>query len=210
MYILLFVILYFVQPLDTVEQEKMAAYMVQINPKAVLIVRPLVKAIYQESAANSLDPTVLAAIAWNETWFYIETKGKDRERGVWQIWPWASPALDIAWEQLRIQKRIKSLPDMSWKRLRLEDRWKASIDIEIGTYLAASVIAKFRGWCLRKEHNRKRPTDTYAHYNTGYKRPRSGYSWLLWKRTRLFRKAIGRPEITEMERAFRSRIVYHK
>ena len=204
---LIYVVLFFIQPLDTAEQEKMAKYMVQKNKRAMFTARPLVKAIYREADRKGLDPTVLAAIVWNESWFYVGTKGSSKERGVWQIWPWASPALDIGWAELRKRKLTAGIRDVPWKSLSLKERWEASMDIDIGTHLAVTIISMLRKYCLRKKHDRKRPTDSYAHYNTGYRYPRSMYSYKLWHRTKRIRRAIGRTEVTLAEDAWMNRMV---
>jgi len=208
MYWLCYIVLIFVQPLDSAEQERLSAFMVKVNPDSAFIVRPLVKAIYREAEAKGLDPTVLAAMAWAESWYNPTVKGKSYEAGVWQVWPWASPSLDFAWYELVKQKRIKRFPSVPWSRLSLKDRWKASTDIEIGTYLATNLIKTFRDYCIRKKHDRKRPTDSYAHYNTGFRRPRAGYAFQLWQRTKLIRRRIGRPEFTQNDHMFYGRMSY--
>lgn len=207
MYWLVSFVLFFVQPLDTVEQEKMAAFMVKVNYKSMFYARPLVKAIYREANRKNLDPTVLAAIVWNESWFDKAAKGSSHERGLWQIWPWASPALDIGWAELRSMKMIDGFPNKPWKALPLRTRHEASLDIDIGTYLAVTLIAALRSYCLRKRHDRRRPTDSYAHYNVGYRYPRPGYAHQLWKRTKIIRRAIGRPAVTVGEDAWMNRVV---
>jgi len=180
--------------------------MVTTNSKAMFTARPLTRAIYREAEAKGLDPTILAAMVWEESWYQLGVKGSSYESGLWQVWPWAS-ALTVAWEELRKAKRIGDFPDVDWKKIPLRTRWKITSDIEIGTYLATNLIKIFRDYCLKKKHDHRRPTDPYAHYNTGYTHPRSGYMLNLWKRTRLIRVRIGRPEFTESDYKFYNRMV---
>lgn len=206
MYWLLFIFLYFVQqPLETLEQEKMAMFMVKKNKVSLLYARPLVRAIYREAERKDLDPTVLAAMVWSESWFDTETEGTSGERGVWQIWPWASPAIDIGWDQLRKMELIGDFPDKPWKKIPLKIRRVILKNIDIGSYLAVTLVSMLRTHCIRKEHIRRHPTDTYAHFNSGYRAPKRNYANTLWRYTKVVRRVIGRPEVTSAEIAWMKR-----
>lgn len=186
----------------------MAAFMVKVNPDSAFVVRPLVRAIYREAEAKDLDPTVLAAMAWAESWYNPKVKGTSWEAGIFQVWPWASPGLDNAWFKLVQQKRTKGFRKVPWSRLSLKERWEVIRDIDIGTFLATDLIQIFVQYCITKKHDRKYPTNSYAHYNSGFRYPRPGYAFQLWRRTKLIRRRIGRPDLTPMDHMFFNRMVH--
>jgi hypothetical protein len=207
MYLLLYVVLIFVQPLDSIEQEKMAAHLIKVNKKSFLYARPLVKEIYKQSKRTGIDPTVFAAIAWNESWFDKDATGDSHEKGIWQIWPWVG-FLPQAWAFLRRKGVVvNGVRSVSWGRLSLKDRQYLIADLEVGTWFAADILSNVSSYCVLKKHDHRRPTDKYAHYNSGYKYPRPGYSRALWNRVRIMRAVIGRPRVTAKENAWLNRTV---
>ena len=203
MQLLVYVILFFLQPLDSIEQEKMAAHFVKVNKKSIFYARPLVKEIYKQSKRTGIDPTVLAAIAWNESWFDKDATGDSHEKGIWQIWPWVS-ILGSSWAAIRRSGLIGNVP---WSRFILRDRQDLISDLEVGTWFAADILVVVSSYCVARKHDHRRPTDKNAHYNSGYKYPRPGYSRFLWDRVRVIRKVIGRSGITSKENAWLNRTV---
>jgi hypothetical protein len=202
---LLLLLLALIQPVHSAESERLAAHIVTIQPRAVLYARPLANAIHREAARHHLDPTVLAAIVWMESWYDRRAKGSDLERGLWQIYPRAS-YLGLYWEVYRRSNRIPSRWNRPWYKLSVATRQDITRDVEIGTVLAVELMSVFVRHCRRKHRDHRRPTDPYAHYNSGFRWPRPGYSYKLWRRTQIVRRAVGRPAVTDVERRWMERM----
>lgn len=167
---------------------KLAAFMIRVNHVVVWDAQQLACTIYREAGKRRLDPAVLAAIVWNESWFDRRSKGSSGEFGYWQIWPGARK--DVGWY-------------VSWSQAQ-----KRSLKIEDSTIAAAKLLARLVHWCGKRHKNHRRPTDAYAHFNTGYRWPRPGYSAKLWKRTQKIRAMLGRVTVTGEELAWLNRSAY--
>lgn len=195
------------QPVHDRETEALARFVVRVQPKAVLYARPLANRIFAEAKAAKLDPTVLAAIVWMESWYDRRARGSDHERGLWQIYPPAS-RLKARWAELRQQKAVPKRWDRPWSRMPMRTRQAVARDLRLGTALAVDLIVVFVRHCRANHRDHRRPTDAYAHYNSGFAWPRLGYSYQLWRRTRIIRRAIGRPAVTDAEQAWMGRVVH--
>jgi hypothetical protein len=205
MQLLLFFLAFF-QPVTNLETERLARFVVRVQPKAVFYARPLANNIFEQSGKHNLDPTVLAAVVWMESWFDHDARGSDYERGLWQIYPRAS-ALGLFWEVARRGRAIPPRWNRPWFKLTIRERQAVSRDVELGTVLAVELLAVFIKHCRVKHDDHRRPTDSYAHYNSGFRWPRPGYSYKLWKRTKIIRKFLGRPVITNQEKVWLERMV---
>lgn len=201
---LILLVLALVQPVHSAESERLAAHIVTVQPGAVMYARPLANAIYRESAATGLDPTVVAAVVWMESWYDRNARGSDHERGLYQLYPLASH-LGLHWEYLRRSRHVPRHLDRPWFALSVRLRQEITRDIDLGAALAVALMRIFVGHCRRKHRDHRRPTDSYAHYNSGFRWPRPGYSHLLWQRTQRIRRAVGGVAVTDAERAWLSR-----
>ncbi len=201
----LLLLLALIQPVTSPDAERLAAAIVRVQPRAVLYARPLAQTIIRESDRHRLDPTIVAAVVWMESWYDRRARGSDWERGLWQIYPRASH-LGLYWEVLRRERRVHPLWNRPWYALSMRLRQDVTRDMELGAALATELIAVFVRHCRRRHRDHRRPTDAYAHYNSGFRWPRPGYSHQLWKRTRWIRRAMGREEITEGEKRWIHRV----
>jgi hypothetical protein len=152
--------------------------MVRTNPACVFDAQRLSCSIYRAAKRERLDPSALAAVVWMESWYDPRARGSSGEYGYWQLWPGARRA--IGWGHL------------SWRGAQ-----RASMDVERATRAAAKLIGIFVRWCRARHRDHRRPTDPYAHYNTGYRWPRPGYSYKLWKRTNRIRAELGKPRLIQ-------------
>lgn len=168
------------------EPEELSLFMVRVNYRVVWDARTLSCAIYREARKQALDPAALAAVVWNESWFDPAADGTSGERGYWQLWPGGRKAC-------------------GWGGLSWSGAQRRSQDVEAATVAAAKLIAVFVGWCRRHHRDHRRPTDPYAHYNSGFRWPRPGYSIKLWTRTQTIRLAVGNGRVTGQELAWLSR-----
>lgn len=180
--------------------ERLAAFILEKQPRAKLYARPLAERILVEAKRRHIDAAAFAAIGWNESWWWWKTSGTSYEYGVWQLWP-AGSATAKAWDRLRRDGELKQgWPEKRWKRLSHAQRRQALHHIYVSTAMAALVVRRFVRWCRHRHRvkrwrplgsrGHKRWTDRYAHYNSGLRWPRLGYHFKLRKRTRRIRAVL--------------------
>lgn len=163
---------------------RLEQFITRINPAAAPHARILARSILAESRRRRIDPHMMAAIAWTESYYQLRAPGAEGERGPWQILPTLS-VLNRAWAELRDD--FRGLPDYPpvWSAMSVAQRSQALRDPSIGTYLAAYLMAWIRRvWC-------RYPTTAtcYGRYNRPA-RPRWGYVRRIARRSAHVRRAV--------------------
>jgi hypothetical protein len=164
---------------------RLSTYIVRINPKAADYSERLAGAILGASRRHGLDPHLMAAICWSESYFQLEVDGSSGERGPWQL----LRRLDIlqgAWnDTVAAFHGLPDYPDAFWAELPVDDRLRALEDPVLSTYMAAVLVAWHRTRC-------DYPTTAtcYARYNSGGPRVRWGYVKALSRRAAHVRRAV--------------------
>jgi hypothetical protein len=165
---------------------RLAAYITRINPKAEDYADRLAGAILDAARRHGVDPHLLAAICWNESYFQLEAPGSSGERGPWQIMRGVG-LVSGAWNDLiQAMYGLPDYPDVEdWRDLSRADQTRALRDPVLGTYLAAFLVAWHQDRC-----DKPRTARCYARYNSGGPKVRRGYVWALRRRARHVRKAV--------------------
>jgi hypothetical protein len=165
---------------------RLAAYIVRIHHKADGYAERLAGAILDASRRYRLDPRLLAAICWNESWFQLEVAGSSGERGPWQIMRGVS-IISSAWDDLlQAMYGLPDYPDVEdWRDLSRADQTRALEDPVLATYMAAFIMAWHRDRCKYPSTAR-----CYARYNSGGPKIRWGYAKALGRRAANVRRAI--------------------
>ncbi|MCP4573306.1 MAG: transglycosylase SLT domain-containing protein [bacterium] len=164
---------------------RLATYIVKINPKAEDYADRLAGAILDASHRYQVDPNLLAAICWNESYFQLEAPGSSGERGPWQIMRMVG-LMSGAWNDLvQAMYGLPDFPDADWDGLSREDQTRALRDPVLATYMAAFLMAWHKGRC-------DYPTTArcYARYNSGGPQIRWGYARALGRRAANVRRAV--------------------
>ena len=147
-------------PPEPTQAEKLAGYIVTIYHGADSYAPELAERIIYEAEHFGLDVALLAAIAYNESWYQLSAKGTSGERGLWQV-----------------------LPDSDWRKMSRADQRHWTRHIVISTWRAASIVAHHAARCGHS-------AACYCHYQSGYAKCRRSYSGALTTRSRAIRKAI--------------------
>jgi hypothetical protein len=172
--------------LQKAKAKKLAAYILRINKKTKPWAGELARAILREAKRFKLDPALLGAIAFNESWFDIRVRGRSYEYGAWQLWPWAY-YLRPAWDRMRtVFRGLPSFPDKDWNQLSRKEQIRASRAPRTATFMAA--------WLVRMHVNRrckkKQTARCFGYYNSGNRKPRVYYVRKLRRRSKAIRKAL--------------------
>lgn len=133
--------------------DRIEQYILSVYHGASSYSRELAERIVYESDNFGLDPALLTAIAHTESYFQLSARGTSGERSIWQI-----------------------LPDGNWRKMPLIDQLYWSRHIVISTWRAATIVRIHANRC---GHTAR----CYAHYNSGYARPRRAYVARLIKRS---------------------------
>jgi hypothetical protein len=160
-------------------------YISRINPAAHSYAGELAGAILHESRRWDLDPHLMTAIVWTESYFQRRAPGSSGERGAWQIMPGLS-YLPRAYDALRAAMGgLPGYPPDGWETLSREWRETVLRDLTLSTYLAAYLMAYHRRRCSY-------PTTAtcYARYNSGGARVRWGYVRRLARRAAHVRRRV--------------------
>jgi len=184
---------------------RLAAWITKINPRASSWAPTLAARIMLEAKRHSVPPRALAAIAWIESDFRRNLRGRFGELGIWQLLD-SDSHLARGWDFVR--RRPGEFPiaakvgtASSWRRLPRARRDLLRLDLVSYTYLAALEISEARWLCYRmrnKPHRygrrwiqrsywyaHQRPgyrLDPFAHYNSGTRPPRPVYVRKLRRR----------------------------
>lgn len=175
--------------LQLAKAKKLEKYILRVNPKTKKWAGELAKAILREAKRFKLDPALFAAIAFNESWFDINARGRSYEHGCWQLW-FRADFLRPAWDRLRtvMQGLPKEYGDRDWDKLPKRLQIKATKNVAYSTFMAAFLA---RGHVNRR-CKKKQTAFCYGHYNSGNRRPRRGYVAKLRKRAKRIRKIFSR------------------
>jgi hypothetical protein len=176
---------------QTTQAELLAAKIARVNPRARPYAHRLASAIVLEAGRHELDPAILAAIAWTESYFQRRPSGRDGEIGLWQLLPGRS--LARRWAHLQhTRPTLMAGHRLPWYRMARRERRRAAEGIEVGTALLALAVVEARRLCRRWGHKHPHDSDTYAHYNTGGPWLRPGYRRVLRYRAESIRRAMRR------------------
>lgn len=169
-------------------EQLLAEKIERVNPRARPYSDQLARSILGESRRHGLDPAVVTAIAWTESFFQRRPRGGAGEIGLWQLLPGRS--LARRWELLRATRPRLMVGTQGWYRMSRRARRSAAERVEIGTALVALALVQARKLCRRWGHRHRAGSDSYAHYNTGGPWLRPGYRRVLKYRAEAIRRAL--------------------
>jgi len=174
-------------PIHTPETQlaRLTSFVSRVNPEADDYAEHLAGAIIGAARRHHLDPNVLAAICWSESYYQTDVDGASGERGPWQL----MRGMDImagAWNDVGAAMHgLPDYPDADWGDMPRDDQDRAMRDPVLSTYMAAVLVAWHRARC-------EYPTTAtcYARYNSGGPRVRWGYVRALARRAYLVRRYV--------------------
>ena len=163
---------------------KLSAFIVKTNPRARPYAKRLATAIVREARRHRIPVDLLAAVGWAESWYKSHLFGRDGEVGLWQL----VPRLDYhheSWAQyVQVTYGQTGFGDEGWGKLSKLKRAMALNDIDVGTYMAAHLLAYHLRRCGR-------PSATCAaRFNSGNPVVRPGYRNALRRYSRRIRRAL--------------------
>lgn len=174
--------------LKTDKATKLAAAIIKVNPRAQPYALRLARAIVREAKRHRIPVDMLAAVCWAESWFQSHLYGKDGEVGLFQL----VQGLDYhheSWAQyVQVVYGKTGFGDTSWAKMNKLQRALAMADIDVGTYMAAHLLAYHLRRCGRPS------ALCAARYNSGNPVVRPGYRNALRRYSRRIRRmTMGRP-----------------
>ncbi|KKN87376.1 hypothetical protein LCGC14_0258310 [marine sediment metagenome] len=166
---------------------KLAALIVKTSPRAKPYSLRLARAIIREAKRHRIPVDVLAAVGWAESWYRSHLFGADGEVGLWQL----VPRLDYhreSWDEYTQLTHGKTgFPNLIWERMPKLQRALALADLDVGTYMAAHLLAYHLRRCGRPSPR------CAARYNSGFAPVRPGYRNAIKRYSRRIRRALAAP-----------------
>lgn len=168
---------------DISAADRIEAVAVKIRATSKPYASDLARAIVREAKVHELSPYIMAAVAWTESDYKRNAQSSRGEQGIWQIHP-RHPMLGQLWQEAHASGRAAGWPRKRWRRMRWHERVKVLRDIDLGAFFAARIMRVFVRTCYHRRHRHRYTTTRYAHYQSGFVKPRTGYAYRLRTRTR--------------------------
>lgn len=172
-------------PVAPTRTGRLAAYIGTINPNASPYAKRLAGAILGASRRHRINPHMLAAICWSESYFQLQAPGASGELGPYQIIG-RFDLVSWAWDDaVQAMYGLPDYPDAWWHQYDRETQAKALRDPVLSTYMAAAIVAWHQARCMYPGTAR-----CAARYNSGGPDIRWGYAHRLARRAYHIRRAV--------------------